>query len=49
MIEPGDKRRQVASGVSVYEEIRGYVRREGTTRVIAPGDKRRQVASGVYV
>ena len=28
--------------VGVYEQIRGYKRREGTMRVIAPGDKRRQ-------
>ena len=34
MITPGDKRRQVASGVGVYEERRGYKIREGTMRVI---------------
>ena len=48
VIAPGDKRRQVVSGVvGVYKERRGYKRSEGETRVIAPGDKRRQVASGV--
>ena len=47
VIAPSDKRRQVASGVGVYEGSRGYKRREGTMRVIAPSDKRRQVASGV--
>ena len=49
-IEPGDKRRQVASGGGgrCMRGEKGYKRREGTMRVIVPGDKRRQVASGVY-
>ena len=32
LIAPGDKRKQVASGVDTYDETRGYKRREAVIR-----------------